>query len=181
MNIIACTTSRVKLGAISELFQPANITTYNTSKAPLPEQPLNYGYFCCQTRINFVKQQPILEYDYIIAIENVIDTIDHLSKGGDSHHYIDVCHVLIEDAFGKQYHGVSYGIKINKKYIDRARDRTPLNYSYRQHGLAVTAGKMIAEEDPKIAHDDWMERLNGIPRKDQIKSAISDCWKQIPK
>jgi non-canonical (house-cleaning) NTP pyrophosphatase len=177
MNIVACTTSHVKLQAISALFRPANITTYNTTGAPLPEQPLNCGYLCCQTRINFVKQQKLLEYDYIIAIENVIDTINYLSKGGDSHHYIDECHVMIEDVFGKQYHGISYGIKIHKKYVEQARFRTPLNYN--EHGLSVTAGRMIAEENPEIDHANWMVKVYGISRQDQIKSALSECLKQM--
>jgi non-canonical (house-cleaning) NTP pyrophosphatase len=173
MSIILCTTSDVKLQAVREVFPSTKVITYNTSGASLPEQPLNCGYMCCQTRINFVKQNVLEDYKYIIAIENVIDTINLV----DPHHYLDVCHVIVEDRSGNQYHGVSKGIKIHKKYIDRARLLTPLNYN--RYGLAVTAGTMIAQEHPEIDHADWMASLNGIPRKDQIKQVLKNCLIEI--
>jgi non-canonical (house-cleaning) NTP pyrophosphatase len=121
MNIIACTVSKLKLQVIGEFFQPANITTYDTSKARVPEQPLNYGYFCCQENISLVKKQKVTEYDYIISIENIIDMLTQ----GLHHYYVETCYVIIEDTNGKQYRGVSFGIPIHKSDLQASRLTKP--------------------------------------------------------
>lgn len=117
MNLIACTTSRLKLQVIGDLFQPVNITTYNTSQARFSEPPLNCGYACCQKAIALVKKQKLTEYDYIISIENVID----LLTIKDDHYYVETCYLIIEDSHGKQYRGVSFGIPVHKVDLERAR------------------------------------------------------------
>jgi non-canonical (house-cleaning) NTP pyrophosphatase len=123
MNLVVCTKSNVKLEVVRDLLSPRTIETCDTNQAHLPEQPINSGLYCCHQRINYVHTQMDykLDYDYILAIENGIDTIDHLSKEGNSDNYIDICYVVIEDKYGNRFQGesVDHYIKIystSKRY-----------------------------------------------------------------
>lgn len=138
-----------ELQIIKEIFQPTYITTYNKCKAINCEQPLNYGYFLCQDNINLVKKQKLSKYDYIVAIENIIDLLTIHTD----HYYIQTCYVIIEDNKGIQYRGVSFGIPIHK------RDLQPNQ---------LTRPDEMEEMD---------EREGQISRKDQIRSALRDCLK----
>jgi hypothetical protein len=148
MKLIVCTTSKLALHIIKELLDPISIYTYDTSQALLSQQPLKCGYACCRRRIILVKKQNLSNYDCIISIEYIIEL---LSEKGE-YYYIDTCHVIMEDALGKQYYGVSFGIPVHKKYFEWI----PLTF-------------MITEEDDG----------NWVSMKEQLRSAIRQCWKQI--
>lgn len=177
MIFITTTKSAVKLDAIKKLLNPSQTISYSTENAPLPAQPVNSGLICCHERINFIKANNDLsntKYDYIISIENGIDTINHYSKGGDSLRFVDICYVVIEDNLGNRQEYESIAIPIPNKYLEEARNATSPDYKYRDLGYEYTAGSMINKEFPNINSANWMGDLKfgGFSRIKQIESAI---------
>jgi non-canonical (house-cleaning) NTP pyrophosphatase len=180
MIIITTTKSAVKLDAIKKLLNPSQIISYSTENAPLPAQPVNSGLICCHGRINFIKENNLIlnniKYDYIISIENGIDTINHYSKGGDSSRFVDICYVVIEDNLGNRQEYESIAIPIPNKYLEEARNATSPDYKYRDLGYEYTAGSMINKEFPNVDSANWMADLKfgGFSRINQIESAIKN-------
>ena len=186
MIIITTTESKVKLQAITDILNPTKIIPLSTSNAKIPSQPINSGEQCASFRIDYVKSNyPIVKetnYDFIISIENGIDTLDYMTKGGDHMHFVDVCYVVIENKIGKKYYSESYAIPIDMKYVYEARKLTPTNYECRDMGLSVTAGSIINKYYPDVPADDWMknEQFYGVSRIYQIEDALNNCLKHIP-
>src|SRR3989338_2798833 len=141
MHCVVTTTSKLKLDAIAASVSTAHLTGISTADADLPAQPINSGRRCCHERIDYVKSQlvraDIADYDYIISIENGIDTIRYFEKGGDQEHFVDICYVVIENRDGVRFEAESYGIPIPIRYVEAARRATSTNYH--ELGFAVTA------------------------------------------
>jgi len=179
MIVITTTKSSVKLEAIKKILNPSSIISYSTENAGLPAQPVNTGLICCHERINFIKSMNDLsniKYDYIISIENGIDTINHYEKGGDAYHFVDICYIVIEDNLGNRQEYESVAIPIPTKYLEKAQNATSANYKYRNLGYEYTAGSMINKEFPHIDSTNWMNdpKFGGFSRVKQIESAINN-------
>jgi non-canonical (house-cleaning) NTP pyrophosphatase len=178
MIIITTTKSDVKINAIKQALEPLSIITYSTENAQLPAQPINTGLLCCNRRIDHVKNMnddiKSTGYDYIISIENGIDTIDHYGKGGNSNNFVDICYVVIEDKLGNRQEYESIPILIPRKYVEQARKATSPNYQYSDLGYEYSAGNMINNEFPHINSANWMAdpMFGGFSRIDQIISAF---------
>lgn len=195
MQCVVTTTSKLKLAAIATSVSSAHLTGISTADADLPAQPINSGRRCCHERIDFVKRQLTSNshsgldidkkkelavkvggegsgYDYIISIENGIDTIRYFEKGGDQEHFVDICYVVIENRDGVRFEAESYGIPIPIRYVEAARRATSTNYH--ELGFAVTAGSLIHQHYPHIPADNWMADplFGGKSRMDQIQNAL---------
>jgi non-canonical (house-cleaning) NTP pyrophosphatase len=180
MIIITTTKSTVKLDSIKKCLNPSKIISFSTENADLPNQPINSGLVCCHKRIDYIKSNGDLnslnaDHDFIISIENGIDTINHYSKGGDYCNFVDICYVVIEDKNGNRQEFESIPIKIPRKYVEKARNMSSANYIHTDLGYEQTAGKMISLEYPHIDHANWMKDslFGGVCRTKQIESAIS--------
>lgn len=117
----------------------------------------------------------IIPYDYIISIENGIETLNHFDKGGDHAHFLDLCYVVLETKDGTRQEAESYPIPIGNCFINQAQAATSSNYKYADLGFEVTAGAMIHQAHPDIPADDWMAdpRFYGRSRVHQIASALA--------
>ena len=172
-DICLTTQSKVKLEAVSTIFDSTYtiIELKPTTKAELPEQPVNSGMECCEKRIEYIRDTS--NYELIISIENGLET------QGDNVDYIkDVCYVIIEDKKGRQFRAVSKGTCIPKEFYQRAVELTPKDYKFKHLGLSVTSGETIKEKYPDIDPKNWMgSNLFGcqMDRKDQIRGPLIEC------
>lgn len=197
MILVATTTSKIKLETIQKVFAPTQLIPVSTADANLPAQPINSGLQCCRERIDYVKRwgvnspspptvdagqhfmlpdvkQQVKEYDWIVSIENGIDTIHYFEKGGDHGHFVDICYVVLEDRHGRRYEASSFGIPIPIKFVDAARAATSSNYRHRDLGFEVTAGSMIHQLHPNIPADNWMadSLFGACDRRQQIEDGL---------
>ena len=180
MNIIITSQSSIKVSVVEQFFNQIhpniiyNFEKISTSKAPLPEQPINSGKTCCEMRIDFAKQQGLPEkYEFIVSIENEICTdLKHLNK------CCDICWVALEDNKGNRISAKSFSIAVNHEYLENAKKETPENYEYKDLGLIKTVGDMIHKKHKHISPKNWMAdpMFGHVDRNGQISDALERCY-----
>lgn len=163
--MIATTISPLKLEVLREYY-PSMVGV--ECNADLPSQPINSGLVCARARIDALPEKSEL----VISIENGIDTINHYELGGDFHHFVDVCYVVLQQG-GQRFEAASFGIPIPKKYVLQAQAATTANYPMRHLGYEFTAGQFIAKEFA-CPSNNWMAlpHFGNHDRRDQIRDAL---------
>jgi len=159
----------------STLGKEIHLETINCMDCKLPEQPIiddnNEGHCFAKERMNYARSlKDFNDYDYVVSIENGIDI---------GINYWDICYVLIYHK-GLLSKGISFSIPIDPKYLSELeKNHKMVDYNRKIYGYDMTAGKLMAKEDSKIDHRNWMKTVAGIDRIDQITSALKDSFKKI--
>lgn len=183
-NVLLTSKSNIKIKAVIESFKEIfngmiTLRDINCFECNLPEQPIvdlfNSGFHFAKERMNFVKRKENFQhYDFVISIENAIDTsLYNIIE--------DKCFVLIY-AEGILTHGESFGINFDVKYFEELENNYEMiHYNKKIYGYGTTVGKLISNENPLVDHRNWMKTLYGIDRIDQIKDAIKKAFAKLKK
>ena len=180
MNILLASTSPIKVNAIKRVFPDATITTVDCADCKLPEQPLDCGDFCARARLVYAKANTQTESEYIISIENSIDTAPGMGQA-------DRCHVLIEHKglFGYSAGCVAYPVdprimaKALLETIDPANPFAPAAGTRRIRGLTPTIGQLYHNLDSSIDPKNWVKTIHKSDRVDQICASITAAWMDL--
>lgn len=184
-DILLTTESEIKIDAVKTWFskkfgKTVNIKGVNCDGCKLPKQPiidelhdLGHSYHFAKERMNFVRRKENFNnYDYVISIENAIDS---------NHGVNDKCFVLMysKGIFG---HGESIGIPFDIKYFtELEKDYKMVEYSNRIYGYDCTIGEIINKHDDSIDPKNWMEKICGVDRRDQIRNAMDKAYIKLCK
>lgn len=174
--IILTSQSKIKLDAVKKFFnlEYSELLTYSTSKADLPNQPVNSALECSKMRIQYIKDNYDLpkEYRFIVSIENGLK----VSKGMDNKEVVeDICYVTIEDRFGNQHYGWSESVIVPTEFYGQAKEKSQSIDTNHELGIYVTVGELIGKKH-KVPADNWMGffKDNGPnSREEQIFDALN--------
>ncbi len=160
MKIALTSTSAIKKYTVEAFFESLFgtidlITLPNTSNTP--PQPLDEGgRSSCIIRLGNVSHKE--EYDYIVSIENYIDT--NLK--------FDFCYIIIYHNKETHY-GVSKVVRCNPTLLAKVLAQDMNNYTCK--GVEKTYGQFVYEKDNTYSADNWMAQ-DGYTRSDQITDAL---------
>ena len=183
MSVLLCSDSKLKVEATKQFFASQQISvtieTFNCGDCGLPNQPIcNYntnGLCFAKERMNFCrKHKNFDEYDYVVSIENVVDT--SFEK--------DHAFALIYSR-GNFGNGVSTGAQIPDPFMKKLKAQPDVVYAndrqgYSNHlmkGYDKEIGTLINEFDPDINPKNWIKSMGcAFDRVEQIIEALTKAF-----
>lgn len=170
INIAITTKSQIKIKTVldyfCDYFNTKDITIVSTkNNIETPKQPLDDGgKTACIVRMLNIDHS---KYDYIISIENYIDT--NFKK--------DYCIVIIRKKLDSNtIYGISNGIQCQEQIYDKFMKQEFSKIGIK--GFDKTYGKFEHENDKSVSANNWMYHL-GFPREEQIRIALNHVMKKI--
>lgn len=176
MKLIVLTSSAVKKEAvhascINSLFDEivfVKNTSYESSDTI--EQPVGFGgKIICKRRIEtYMKNNYFDEDDYILAIENYIDSDDN------SHYDIPICILYHKNTYEEQ-HGTraNYPDTLHNQYMN-TNPNSGCDDSHTFLGYTnITIGEIFHSNYPDYPSDNWIKYYNDFDRVTQIKNGLN--------
>ena len=168
-----------KLMAVYDLFEELYfsnkvcIRAFKLHPYRIPPQPMfGGGMECCRARLNelynnksFKEIQTKDQFDWIVSIENSV----RQKLNGD---YEEICNCIIVDKEGKEY--TNTGCPIPMKDITALTEFENQTFSDRFSikGYEKTYGEILFNNGRVKDRSNWMEKLVGISRNEQILKTL---------
>lgn len=210
MKILLTSESQIKQKAVTDFFQkqfPQNdilIESKSVNNLQLPEQPLNKGgKLCCKKRLDHVmtlfNDEQLKEYDFIISIENYIDTMKcndyvYIYFYHNNHYYHVKGNIYVPcdiQLLTQLLYDCKYLPLIENENDDEEILGIEKTYGSIENNiddqyekqLDELTGNLIKSENHELTtisnkSDNWMLKY-GIDRKDQIIEALQCCYQKV--
>ena len=186
MKVLLCSTSTIKIQAVTEFFKEkeikVDIDTFNCDSLGLPLQPIDSSTQCAQMRLDYAREninQNIKEnakdkYDYYIAVENGLNLP-----------LVEECCVMIERKGVKIYEKSFCGIPtIYRDVYDDLKNEYMKNLKESSNKLLlghnITLGEMIHKMDSSVDPKNWTKNC-GYDRVEMIKDALKIAFAHLEK
>lgn len=181
-KVTLCSESEVKSKALKEVIgdfpwlENVELVFKDSQPEKNPVQPINSGRECSLRRIDHLGKALQTEDHLIIAIESDIQFKE--AEGGNTCN--DVCHVTIRRG-DIVVSTESYPIPQPEEYYLKACKESDPEYANKEEGLSLTAGSIIARENPGVKANNWMAdpKFGGMDRTHQIKDALVASLQKI--
>lgn len=168
VEIFVASDKEVKVSPIREAFQTvfgkATVTGIPVNVTTLAPQPVgfNAALKSAEERISLARQNPTLPPEAsIIAVENFLLNVD-------GNKWYDVGLILLEDPKNSvNLQTFTQMTPVPCQIVTLAEQGTPQDYPFRESGLAVTVGSLMAN-NLQVFHNEWHSALTGVSRKDII-------------
>lgn len=178
INILLASNSHIKIVSVKNYFQKnlksnkqINIKSVHCDKVKLPNQPLDDSVkYCSFARLEYVKSIcDTCKFDYIISIENGIDT-----KTAS-----DYCFVIIQYRNLFAY-GESFKVEFGQELLDELSKKTTItNINKNIYGFDKTLGSLLHDKDSTIKSNNWIKKFSKFDRFQQIYDGIFNAMYQL--
>ena len=183
---LVTSTSELKLAAVRRFVTlDGTVTGFNCDKCNLPPQPIHglindkYSntHRFAKERIRYAQKEcpEFDQYDYVISIENGIDT--HNGR------VLDRCFVVIyhKTNFARGVSGMTGCQVPMKEWVELVTLNELQTYPGQKHvfGFNVTVGEILHDKHPEINPKNWILQVNKCDRKDQIFEGIQSAFENL--
>lgn len=145
--------------------------------------------FCVQTSQHFAPQPVGIDAGFegaarrLQVLEDIVTApvlaIESTIVKCDDGNYDDIACILLRDRNRNiELRTLSTSARVPRYAVVEAVAETQANYEFREWGLAVTCGEMIARRHPTINAQDWHTVLLGTSRESLIQKAVVDLFTQ---
>lgn len=123
-----------------------------------------------KARITGVVTQP---EEVVLNVENFLMEV---SSGVT---WVDTYLLTLHDSANNvEMEQLSQPVEVPMKYIDAARKETPADYEFRDAGLSVSCGMLMAEDIVALDRDNWTKTLAGVSKEEIIAFAVTVVFGQ---